>query len=136
MPGRTVSGVIPPDLYDIAQQSADYEGTTMSALVSSALAFYLGLSGAARRSARYVLASGETELRDALLEGCGRAIARAGDQLLTARLAARGRAMGLQAEPVSEEEMAAEAVEAVSEARRARRTGVKEDVQAPHGTHR
>jgi len=136
MSGRTVSGVISPGLYEIAQHSAEYEGTTMSSLVSSALAFYLGLSGPARRSARYVLASGATEVRDLLLDGCGRAIARAGDQLLTAQLAARGRAMRFQEEPISEEEIAAEAVRAVSDVRRARRAGAEEDAPAPHSRSR
>ena len=121
MSGKTVSGVIPAALHDVAQQAAEYEGTSMSAVVSSALALYLGLSGASRRTARYVLASGSAETRDLLLEGCGRAIARAGDQVLRTQLAARGKALGLQDQASSEEQIAQEAVEAVREARAARR---------------
>ncbi len=121
MSGKTVSGVIPQPLYEIAQQAVEYEGTTMSALVSSALALYLGLSGSARRSARYVLASGPAESREVLLEGCAGAIAVAGDQALTAQLAVRGRAAGFQENPPSEEAVMAEAVQAVREARRIRR---------------
>jgi hypothetical protein len=132
MSGRTVSGVISPDLYEVAQQAVDYEGTSMSALVSSALAFYLGLSGPARRSARYVLASGTPESRDALLEGCARAIASAGDHALAAQLAARGRAMGLADGTASEDAVEKEAVQAVREARRARRDALREE-QPPHG---
>jgi hypothetical protein len=125
--GKTVSGVIPPALYEVAQQAADYEGTTMSALVSSALTLYLGLSGAARRSARYVLTSGPSDSRDILLDGCVSAIAVAGDHALSAQLAARGRAMGFQDKPVSEEAILEEAVQAVRDARRVRRgvTGEK-----------
>jgi hypothetical protein len=133
MSGRTVSGVISPGLYEVAQQAADYEGTSMSALVSSALTLYLGLSGSARRSARYVLASGTPESRDALLEGCGRAIAAAGDRALAAQLAVRGRAMGLAGETASEDAIDQEAVRAVQEARRARRDALREEQPPPHG---
>lgn len=133
MSGRTVSGVISPGLYEVAQQAVDYEGTSMSALVSSALALYLGLSGPARRSARYVLASGTPESRDALLEGCGRAIAAAGDRALAAQLAARGRAMGLADATASENAIDKEAVQAVQEARRARRDALREQQPPPHG---
>jgi hypothetical protein len=117
MSGRTVSGVIPARLQEVAQQAAAYEGTSMSALVSSALTLYLGLSGGARRTARFVLASGDPEARDVLLDGCGRAIAAAGDQVLRGQLAARGEAMGLRDETLSEQDIAREAVEAVSATR-------------------
>jgi hypothetical protein len=119
MSGRTVSGVISPDLYDVVQQAGAYEGTTVSALVSSALAFYLGLSGPARRTARYVLTSGSSDSRAALLDGCGRAIAAAGDQALTASLASKAEAMGDQS--VTEAQIAEEAVQAVRKARQAKR---------------
>ena len=118
MSGRTVSGVISVRLQEVAQQAADYEGNSMSALVSSALTLYLGLSGAARRTARSVLTSRTPEAREALLEGCGLAITRAGDQVLRAQVAARGQAMGLWDEPMSEQEIAREAVAAVRNARR------------------
>jgi hypothetical protein len=123
MSGRTVSGVVPPGLYEVARQAAEYDGTSMSAIVSSALTLYLGLSGSSRRAARYVLASGSSEDRDALLEGCGRAIGMAGDRALRAQLAARGRALGLQHEAVSEEAIAEEAAQAVRDARRAAASG-------------
>lgn len=131
MSGRTVSGVVPPDLFEVAQQAAEYGGTSMSALVSSALALYLGLPGSARRTARYVLASGSPEIRDALLDGCGRAIAMAGDRALRAQLAARGRAVGLAA--ISEEAIAVEAAEAVRDARRARREAATDATAASGG---
>jgi hypothetical protein len=102
----------------VAQQAAEYEGTTMSAFVSSALAFYLGLTGGARRTARFVLTSGTPENRAALLDGCARAIANAGDQALAAQLAARGKALGLQDVLVSEADIAEEAVRAVQKVRR------------------
>ena len=124
MSGRTVSGVISPGLYEVAQQAAAYEGTSMSALVSSALTLYLELSAPARRSARYVLASGTPESRDSLLDGCERAIAAAGDRALTAQLGARGRAMGVADEAVSEDAIDEEAVQAVRDARQARRDAV------------
>jgi hypothetical protein len=132
MSERTISGVVPAGLYEVAQQAAEYDGTSMSALVSSALTLYLGLPGSARRAARYVLASGSAESRDALLEGCGRAIAMAGDRALTAHLAARGRAMGLQDEAVSEAAIDEEAAQAVRDARRVRR-GVRADATTASG---
>jgi hypothetical protein len=100
-------------LQEVAQQAASYEGTSMSALVSSALTLYLGLSGAARRTARFVLASENAEARDALLQRCGRAIAAAGDEVLRTQLAARGQAMSLWDESLSEEDIASEALQAV-----------------------
>ena len=121
MSGRNVSGVIPSALFETAQQVVDYDGTTMSALVSSALSLYLGLSGAARRSARYVLATGTPGARNLLLEECGRAIARAADVHLTNQLAARGRASGVQDPGLSDETIEAEAVAVVRAARTSRR---------------
>ena len=121
MSGRNVSGVVPPALFEAAQQVVDYEGTTMSALVSSALSLYLGLSGAARRSARYVLATGTPGACDLLLDGCGRAIARAADVHLTDQLAARGRASGVQDSGMSDETIEADAVAAVRATRTSRR---------------
>jgi hypothetical protein len=134
--GRTVSGVIPPGLYEVAQQAAEYEGTSMSALVSSALTLYLGLSAPARRSARYVLASGPPASRDGLLEGCERAIAMAGDRTLTAQLAARGRALALTDEAASEDSIDKEAVQAVRDARQARRNAQQQEQPLPQGMRR
>jgi hypothetical protein len=118
MSSRTVSGVVPAQLQEVAQQAAAYEGTSVSALVSSALTLCLGLSGSARRTARYVLASDSPEAREALPEGCGRAIAAAGDHELRGRLAARGEAMGLADRALSEQDIAREAVDAVAAVRR------------------
>jgi hypothetical protein len=133
MTGRTVSGVISPQLQEAAQKAVDYDGTSMSALVSAALTLYLGLPAAARRTARYVLTSGPVETRDALLEGCGHAIARAGDQMLRAGLAARGEAMGLHDPALSEDDIALEAVQAV---RDARRSGAGEEPRIRRGSSR
>jgi len=127
MSGKTVSGVITPSLYEVVQQAAAYEGASVSATVSAALTLYLGLSGAARRSARHVLAAGTPSARDALLEGCGRAIARAGDQMLREQLAARGRAMGLWDVAVSEEQIDQDAVAAVRDARQVTRAVTAEE---------
>jgi hypothetical protein len=118
MSGRTVSGVISARLQEVAQNAADYDGISMSALVSSALTLWLGLPAAARRTSRHVLTSGTPEAREMLLEECARAIARAGDQALRGRLAARGQAMGLWDTATSEAEIAQEAVDAVRDARR------------------
>jgi hypothetical protein len=136
MSGRTVSGVVPQALYEAAHQAVDYEGTSMSALVSSALTLYLGLSGSARRSARYVLASGPAESRDALLEGCARAIAMAGDRAIAAQLAARGHAMGFQDDTVSEDSIAMEATRAVRYARGERQAAANGENAPPRGIRR
>lgn len=117
MSGRTVSGVVSARLQEAAQNAADYEGTSMSALVSAALTLWLGLPAAARRTSRHVLASGTPEVREMLLEGCSRAIARAGDQGLRSRLAANGQAMGLWDANLSEADMAQKASDAVRDAR-------------------
>lgn len=76
MSGRTIAGVVSPKFYEVAQQAVEHEGTSMSALVSSALSLYLGLSGSARRSSRYVLASGTPESRDGTRPGGWRSCAR------------------------------------------------------------
>jgi hypothetical protein len=131
MTGRNVSGVVPPGLFEVAQQAVDYEGTSMSSLVSASLALYLGLSGAARRSARYVLSSGSPEARELLLEGCGRAIARAADTQMSAQLAERGRAMGIQDPKLTDEAIEAQAVAAVREARKARRSATRDTDRDP-----
>ena len=136
MPGRTVSGVIPPKLYDAAQAVTEYDGSTVSALVSSALTLYLGLSGAARRSARYVLASDVPESRDILLDGCGRAIAQAVDHVLAEQLAAKGREMGLSGQDVSEQEIEQAAASAVRETRRARRAAATGHAAPPRRMNR
>jgi hypothetical protein len=136
MSGRTVSGVVPQALHEAAQQAVDYEGTSMSALVSSALALYLGLPGSARRTARYVLASGPAESRDAMLEGCARAIAMAGDRAIAAQLATRGHEMGLQDGTATEDSIATEAAHSVRHARSARQAAANEENAAPRGMRR
>jgi hypothetical protein len=116
MSGRTISGVVPSALFEVAQQATEYEGTTMSALVSSALALYLGLPGAARRSARYVLTTGTPNAQECLLDGCSRAIAQAAHLHMTAQLALRAApSAGITDEAIEAEAVAA--VQATSAAR-------------------
>jgi hypothetical protein len=110
--------VISARLQEAAQNAAEYDGTSMSALVSSALTLWLGLPAAARRTSRHVLTAGTPEAREVLLEGCALAIARAGDQVLRARLAARGQAMDLWDTETSDAEIAQAAVDAVRDASR------------------
>ncbi len=131
MSGRTVSGVVPPELFELAQQVSDDEGTTMSALVFTALTFYLGLPAAARRSACYLVAAGTADDRDLMLENCGRAIAQAADRRLTAQLAARGREVGMPTLDWSDEAIEAEAVAAVAAARSARRAAARQIEDPP-----
>jgi hypothetical protein len=121
MSGKNVSGVVPADLFDVAQSIADYEGATMSSLVSSALAFYLSLPAAARRSARYVMSSKDEAARGLLLEGCARAAAQAADIRLSGQLAANGKALGLHEPSLTDEAIETLAVAAVREARNATR---------------
>ncbi len=128
--GRTVSAAIAPDLQELAQIAAADDATRLSAVVSSALRLDLGLSAAARRTARSVLASGMPEPQQTLLDECGRAIARAGDRMLREQLAERGRAMGMT-QPFSEDAVAAEAVQAVREARREQRRVAAEAMPEP-----
>ncbi len=124
--GKSVSGVIPAELHDVAAKLAEDEATTMSALVSAALALYLGLPAPARRTARYVLTAGSPEAKDRLLDGCGRAIAGAGNQVLQGQLAARGRELGLHLDTADDEALAAAAVKAERDTRLGRRDRLRD----------
>jgi hypothetical protein len=121
MDGRSVSGVVSPPLFDLAQTVSDDEGTTVSALVSAAVSLYLGLPASARRSARYLLAAATADELKLVLENCGHAIAQAADRCLAAQLAAHGKEMGMQTPDWSDEAIEAEAVAAVAAHRSASR---------------
>ena len=84
MSGRTVSGVISAHLQEVARNAVEYDGMSMSALVSSALTLWLDLPAAARRTARYVLVSAyprparcswrnaDAPSHERVIKGCGK----------------------------------------------------------------
>ena len=104
-------------LRDEAERAAAAEGIDVEELVQSALALVLALSPGGRDSLRYVQSSHAAEATAELIEGCNRAIAKAADRVLRAELAGWGREHASELAGMTDEQLEAEAVEAVRAAR-------------------
>lgn len=106
-----------PLLRDEAERAAAAEGTNVEELVQSALVFVLALSPSGRDSLRYILSSRSAKATAELVEGCSRAIAKVADRVLREELAVWGREHAPEFAGMTDEQLDAEAIEAVRIAR-------------------
>ena len=122
MAGVSLSFVASPRVAERIREIAGSDGITASQAVARSLALGVGLPSSARRTLRFVLSEGGEEARSQLISEVTKAIARVGNSVVEARLRTHAKAHGSGVLGETEEELAAQAVQAVADYRREQTT--------------
>jgi len=121
MAGVTLSFVADPALVARVKDIARTDGLTQSQATARASALGVLLPASARRTLRFVLAEGGDEAQQQLAMLMTKAIAHVGNTVLERQLLARANGPGMELGTETEEDLAAQAVQAVADYRREQR---------------
>lgn len=117
MAGRTVSFVADAGLVQRIHEIARADGITPSQAAARASLLGTLLPASARRALRFVLAEGGEDARRQLTVQMTKIIAQISNMVLERQLLERAQALGVNADAETEEELAEQAVRAVSDYR-------------------